>query len=124
MAVQTALTLVSFEAGEDLSTYRYHFVLMTTDVNEIVHAGANAETIGILQNAPDEGEEAIVAIAGISKLVYNETIEQGDMLTSTSGSHGEEVDAADEWCGAIALEDGILNDIRSVLITHFTASRT
>lgn len=126
MAVQTALTLVSFKAGEDLSNYRYHFVMMGTiaggqEANEVMMGTANAVTVGILQNAPEEGKEALVAITGISKLVYNETITMGARLTSTAAGHGEVVDAAGEFTGAIALEAGVLNDIRKVLITHFTS---
>jgi len=111
----------SFVAGEDLSDYQYHFVYLTDD-NEVKHAGANKKTVGILLNAPEEGETASVALVGqIAKLKISETVAVTKLLTSTSGSEGEVVDAAGEWAGAMALQAGVEDDIIEVLVTAFTA---
>ena len=111
----------SFEAGEDLSSYQWHFVAATgtADSNKVSHAGANATTVGILYNKPGAvGKEAQVIITGTAKLKINEAIGMGKQITSTGSATGEVVDAAGEWIGAVALEYGAAqNDIIEVNVT-------
>lgn len=75
-------------------------------------------------NKPDAAGVAC-EIAGpgeVAILKVNEGCDELAKLTSTSGGLGEEVDAAGEWCGAIALETaGAQNDKIMVLVTAFTA---
>jgi len=112
----------TFKAGEDLSDYQYHFVVLDAD-NQVVAAGANGRTIGILQNAPGDGEAARVRLPGnISKLIVAETVAIAKLITSDANAEGEVVDTAGEWCGAIALQTGSSTNVRiDALITAFTA---
>jgi hypothetical protein len=117
---------VAFKAYGDLSSYQYHFVSLSS-TNTVNLSSANGRAIGILQNKPDAaGEEAIVRILGVSKLVINEAIAVGTMITSTSAGHGEEADAASEWYSAIAIHsaDGTSGELISVLLRHGDAYAT
>ncbi len=110
---------ITFKAAGDLSLLQYYFVKLDAD-GKVEACGHNEVSIGILQNAPDaEDEAARVRLLGTSKLVMNEAVDEGEMITSTADGDGEVVDAADEYAGAIALEAATAqNDIVEVLITH------
>lgn len=113
----------TFKAAADLSAYQYHFVYLSAD-NTVNLAGANAKTVGILQNKPSAaGAAAVVAMpGGTSKMVAGELIAVGKLITSKSDGHGEVVDAAGEFCGAFALEastaDGTIIEVE---VCAFTA---
>jgi len=112
----------TYKAAADLSSYQYRFMKMNDD-NEVTYSGANGKSVGILMNKPDAaGKPAEVYGPGsYAKLKINETISVGDLLTSTSTGLGEQVDAAGEFCGAIALQAGVQNDIIEVMVVAFTA---
>jgi len=115
-------------AGADLSTKQWYFVVAagaTADYNnKVTVAGANANVLGILCNAPSaDGKSALVmGPGGRAKLVISETVTPGQMLTSTSAGKGEVADAAAEFVGAIALQYGVVNDIIEVLVVAFDAA--
>jgi hypothetical protein len=76
-------------------------------------------------NAPISGERAEVALPGGGGLLkINEAIDALELLTPTSGALGEQCDAADEWCGAIAQEGGAQNDVIEVLVAAFYSSKS
>ena len=123
-AISGVQHLQTFAAAANLSAYQYHFVYLTDDLTVNV-AGANAITIGILQNKDCDaaGKACKVAILGsVSKLVAGEGAAVGKMITAKSDGHGEIADAADEFVGAIALTAaGAANDEFTVLVTAFDA---
>jgi hypothetical protein len=107
----------SFVAGGNLSALQYTFVKFGSDSKTVVACGANERAIGIVQNAPAAGQIAEVAvIGGGAYLKVNEVIALGKMLTSTSGGLGEVADAAGEWVGALAYQDGVQNDVINVVV--------
>jgi hypothetical protein len=111
---------VSLPAGEDLTAKQYFFVKVVS--GEIVFAGANEKSLGILQNAPDDGEVASVRIQGISKLKLAEGVTFGKYLTPTSTGAGEVVDAANEEVGARSLGTYDTGDIGEVQLMQFKCS--
>lgn len=111
---------ITFKADADLSAKQYYFMTLDADGKASV-CGANGVSVGILQdtNADAEDEACRVRMLGTSKLKMNEACDEGEWLTSTSSGLGEVADAADEYCGAIALEAATAqNDIIEVLIIH------
>lgn len=116
----------SFVASEDMSSAQYFAVIFGTTRGECTLAGANEKAFGIVQNAPESGEDAIVRCGGFSLARIGEaSLSTGDFLTPTAAGDLEQVDAADEWCCAILVDDdGTVadGDEREVFITHFTAS--
>lgn len=107
--------IYSFVAGANLSALQYTFVKFGADNKTVAACGANERAIGILMNKPLLGERAEVALpGGGAYLKVNENIALGKLLTSTAGGLGEVADAAGEWCGAIAYQAGVQNDVIAV----------
>ncbi len=99
------VTIGSMKAGADLRTYQFCFVEVSADgtVNK-----CNAVTdlpMGILQNKPNLGEAATVAIGGISKVLLGASIAAGDKIgTSATGTAVAKTDAT-HFAVGIAVED-------------------
>lgn len=77
MATYKEVLVVSFVAGADLRNFRYRAVRLDPATGRVVLADANERAIGILQNAPAEGEAASVMVYGISKAVASGNITVG-----------------------------------------------
>ena len=77
--------VLSFPADEDLSDYQYCGVVLTaTGTVRLSNAVADI-CIGILQNAPASGEEAVVAMisgGGVSKCVLAGTLARGVLVSN------------------------------------------
>lgn len=123
MAWENALLDLAFEANEDLSDDQYTFVVLTS-AGKVRRPDSEAETaLGILQNAPESGEPATVRIAGVSKLVANNTLAIGtfvmqEYVDATDAGKGKTSAGAPEYTralviGASAAED----DLCTVLLT-------
>lgn len=92
MAVNNSQTCVTLEAGADLSTNQYHFVLMDED-GQLSVATDGAAAIGVLQNDPAAaGRAAEVCIGGLTKVEAGGTIAAGAAVAS--GATGEAITAA------------------------------
>lgn len=126
MSSSRAPIIKAFIAEGDLSTKQYLFVKYGTTNKQIVVAGANEKTIGILMNAPVAGERAEVAMKGGGGLLKlgEASLSAGDLLTPTSAGKGEQADAADEWVGAELCEDGTSDDVKEVFVTGYYASKS
>ena len=99
---------ISFLAAEDLSSYQYRFVHQASDTTVDLMDGATEYPIGILQNAPESGQEAIVRLEGTSKLVVNGAMPIGTRVKA------EYVGAADNGKGDIA--DTEYDNVRAMVI--------
>ena len=119
MSQSAGIQDITFKADADLSSAQFYFMCLDAD-GKASACGANGVSVGILQNYPDaEDKAALVRTVGTSKLKMNEACDEGEWLTSTSTGLGEVTDAADEYCGAMALEAATAqNDIIEVLIIH------
>jgi len=95
-----------FTANEDMNAYQYHAVTTGSVAREIklAVAGSAPIPIGVLQNDPNELEEATVRIKGRTKCWVDADTEitYGDFLFS--GSIGHLRYAAGSVVSAIALE--------------------
>ena len=81
MATTQTLQRITLIAGEDFSSLQYTPVFLDTSDNTVKSAtGATDVVIGIVQNAPGEGEAADVAIAGVSRLLAQDTITLGQLI--------------------------------------------
>lgn len=87
MAYETNLvTIGTLTAAADLSSKQYHFVSLASSTTVNVCSAITNSPIGILQNKPESGEQAIVAVSGISKVVADGTIAAGNFIgTSADG---------------------------------------
>lgn len=110
MAYQQAQTNITLKAGADLSSSQYFFVKIDTD-GDVVLAGDGENAIGILQNAPAEGEAANIAVAGVSKIVIGTTgtLDSGSVISSDANGKAN-VGASSDFALAILIEDTTAND--------------
>jgi len=91
---------LSFTAAEDLSAMQYRFVTQASDTTvQMMNAGTDFP-VGILQNAPESGETAVVRVTGVSKLVMNDAVAVGALVK------GEYVGASDNGKGDAADTEG------------------
>ena len=101
----------SFKAATNLSACQYHWVKAGSVAGEVAAATAGSVPLplGVLQNDPNAGEEAVVRLFGISKLAASgalssgaaSPIAHGDPVTV--GSHGKGLHASACVFQAIAL---------------------
>jgi hypothetical protein len=83
MATQDQGVDISLKASTDLSSYQFYFVKMTASNGQIARVTATTDPpLGVLQNAPDSGREALVRILGHSKVVGGEAITAGNLVGS------------------------------------------
>lgn len=113
MAYIEHVTSVTLNAGADLRTHQFKFV--SVDSSGTVALTANdAHADGVLLNAPNTGEAAEVAIAGIVKVECGAVVTRGGDVAS--GANGEAKDAA--TASAVlgtALETGADGRVISIL---------
>jgi len=100
MAIEFEGTDISFLAGEDLSAMQYRFVHQADDNTVDMLDSGTEVPVGVLQNAPESGEVAVVRISGVSKLVMNDAVAVGAPLKA------EYVGASDNGKGDAADTDG------------------
>ena len=87
MAYESPLvTIGTLTAGADLSAKQYHFVVLASATTVNVATAITNAPIGILQNNPTSGQQAIVQISGISKVVADGTLAAANFIgTSADG---------------------------------------
>ena len=124
MAVSLPVTNISFIAEEDLSSYQYRFVALSTTQDYVKAIDTTAEeVIGILQNEPEAGETASVMIKGISKVVASEslnvnTIVDSEFISSTdSGKAITYVDGG-QRLAIVIIAASAENKLASVLLKN------
>jgi len=116
---------LTYPANGDLSSDQYKaFKLDASEEADLCDAG-NEKVFGVLQNKPEaQGESATLRIAGVTLLKISETVTTGKLLTVTASGLGEVCDAANEEYFAIALADGVANDLIPVLLQHGEVTAT
>lgn len=75
---------VPMTAGQDLTSAQYRFVSASGTAGTVTLAKLAACTIGVLQNDPASGEEAIVRVFGTSKVYGVGAIAYGGLVDSTA----------------------------------------
>lgn len=123
MATEQAIWKESFEAAEDLSDKKYHFVVLNTSGKVRLPDAEDEVAIGILQNAPGINEAASVTIIGKSKLVANAALTIGTFVKHeyvSAADAGKGDDAGTWWDaarGMVVEAAGAEDDICSVWLT-------
>ena len=78
-------------AAADLSSKQYHFVVLASATTVNVATAITNAPIGILQNAPESGEEAVVAISGVSKVVADGTLAAGNFIGTSADAQADAI---------------------------------
>jgi len=111
MAIEYSGLDLSFVAAEDLSGHQYCFVHQLTDTTVELNDASTEPPLGVLQNAPESGEVAVVRVTGTSKLVMNDAVAVGVFLKH------EQVGASDNGKGDAADTEGDLVRGLSIMAT-------
>ena len=113
MAVEYTGLDIPMIAAEDLSAMQYKFVHQADDTTVDMLDSTAELALGILQNAPESGEIAVVRIEGTSKLVFNAAVVRGRPIKA------EYVAAGDNGKGQFANNDKDI--VRAMCLTAPTA---
>lgn len=93
-------TLPGIEAGADLTALQFIGVQLNADEEAIAPAGQGQTIVGVLQNKPDEGEAASIAIVGsVTKVLAASAFDPGDLLTVAATGKFEEAASGDYIAG-------------------------
>jgi len=86
------ITLGTLTAAADLSSKQYHFVKLASATTVNVCTATTDRAIGILQNNPDTaGDQCIVTIFGISKVVADGTIAFNNVIGTSADSQADAI---------------------------------
>jgi len=130
MAIELLGSKMSFLAAADLSDYQYRVVCLGSDgtVN-LPQTAVTAIPIGILQNAPAAGEEAVVALlgcGGVSKAhanaaLANSAIVALEWVDDVGDSGKVKAAAATQYpVGIVVFPSAAEDDLCSVLLAPLT----
>lgn len=81
----------TFTASADLSAKQFYIVKMSGDNTVTVCAAVTDVPIGVLQNTPASGEQAVVRVAGVSKVSADATLAAGDIIGSSADGQAQPV---------------------------------
>jgi hypothetical protein len=71
-------------AGEDLTAKQFYIVQLDATGKIEVAEGATDLVVGVLQNAPDTGEQATYRFGGTTKVIAAGVVAIGDLVTTDS----------------------------------------
>ncbi len=114
MAFEERLETISIEAGQDLSTKQYRFMVLATD-GQIDPAGtAGLDCIGVLQDKPAAiGRAACVATGGTTKALAGATVAKGAKIATDNV--GRAITAATgNYIMGTAITGGAVGEVISV----------
>ena len=124
MSQQVGILDLTFTAGEDLSDYQYYAVYLSADNTVKVCTTSHVDAIGVLQNDPESGEEAVVRALGSTKVKVGEAITAGKRCyVDTDGMVMEENAAAQtevRMIGIMLADAGADGDIAEMFLMHFS----
>lgn len=103
-------------AENDLSDKQHYFVELSGDAQVDVCDGAGDLVYGVLQNDPEAGEAAEVAVLGITKVVAGGTVAAGDRVgTDANGKAVAKAADADKVAG-ICRVGGVAGELIEILL--------
>lgn len=119
MATSDLGKIITLNAGQDLSSSQYCFVDIEATSGDAVLPSAGGRAIGVVQNDPEDGDAASVAISGISKVILGGTVAAGDNVKVAATGKVVTASDADVLAGAcvgVCLVGGALNVQGEILI--------
>jgi len=81
----------TFTAAADLSAKQYHFVILASATTVNVATAITNAPIGILQNNPTSGQQAIVRISGMSKVVADGTLAAANFIGTSADAQADAI---------------------------------
>lgn len=110
-------------AGEDLSAKQYYIVQLDASGDVEVGEGATDLLVGVLQNKPESGENAIYRFLGTTKVIASAAIAIGALVTTTNAGKAVTTTTDKDVVIGRALEAaGAAGDIIEIQLSIFTLS--
>ncbi|NIP26036.1 MAG: DUF2190 family protein [Phycisphaerae bacterium] len=104
--------VVTYEAGEDLSSAQYLFVTLESDGQVDLADATTDEPIGVLQNVPDAaGKEATVVKGGQTKVVAGEALAVNAIVGTNASGQAVAVSSGVWPCGRVVTAAGASGDV-------------
>lgn len=122
MSTENKILDLAWPAAEDLSSDQYKFVVLNSSGLVRRPDSASEVAIGILQNAPGQGEAAVVRVIGQSKFEGNAALGIGtfigpEYVSATDAGKGRDNSAALAYARAVVVEaTGAEDDLGSCLL--------
>jgi hypothetical protein len=111
---------ITLVAGEDLSGAQYKFVKINTSGQAVACAAATDKPIGVLQNDPTSGKEAIVTVVGGTKVLASASLDEGTLIgTTAAGKAGAKTPGTDVThyvVGTVILASGADGEILTAVV--------
>ena len=86
-----SISIGTFTAAADLSAKQYHFVSLATATTVNVCSAITNAPIGILQNNPESGQQAVVQVFGVSKVVADGTLAAGNFIGTSADAQADAI---------------------------------
>jgi len=125
MSQQVGILDLTFTAGEDLRSYQYYAVYLSADNTVSVCTTGHVDPVGILQNDPNTGEEAVVrpvSCGGTTKVKVGGAVTYGVRCIVATDGMIEAVGALHQTeqiiCGIMLADAGADGDIAEMLLSH------
>lgn len=116
MATESTLVSLSAEAGSDLSTKQYYFVVRNSS-GQLALAGNGATADGVLQDKPAAaGRAAAYAISGLSKVVAGAAIARGAQVASDANGKAKTAVTGNRVLGRAHIAAAADGDVISVIL--------
>lgn len=113
-------------AGESLAAKQYHFVKINSSGAIVACSAITDRPIGILQNAPASGAECEIMVSGVSKLVADGTIDEGNAIGTSADGQGDAIAPGTDttvYNVGQALESAAAGELFAVLFNCANAGR-
>ena len=110
----------TFTASADLSAKQYYIVKMSGDNTVTVCAAVTDVPIGVLQNKPASGGQAVVRVFGMSKVSADATLAAGDIIGTSADGQAQPVTQCSEttvYNIGQAVTGGAAGTLQTALIT-------
>ena len=114
MAYEIPGFTMSVNSSEDMTAKQYFAVDYNSD-QEIEISASGGACIGIVQNDPDEDQQATVMVSGISFCIFGATVTAGQLLMPSAGKLIPATTG--RYAVARALVGGALNEQGCCLLT-------
>lgn len=113
------ITAPDLLAGADLSSSQYKVVKPASTAGEVIAgAAATDKIIGVLQNAPADGEAALVAVSGVVKALAEASVAAGDHITTSTTGRVKTTTTGNNHVLGVALKaSAAAGDIIPIVIT-------
>lgn len=125
--IANAAVKITLPAAADLSAKQYYFVKIDSNGKAALCAAATDKPIGVLQNTPKSGEEAVITVVGGTKVVASASIDEGILIgTASTGKADAKVpgtDTTEYVVGTVILASGADGEIATALVNCASPAR-